>query len=243
MGVSGVVGVRGREEESLCVINYTLHHTAPYHTIIIPSYTIPSYTIPHQTTPHHPIPHHTTPHHTIVYRTTPHHTAPHHTTPHHPIPYHPIPYHPIPYHPILYHPIPSYTIPSYTIPSYTIPSYTIPSYTMHAQLTTARWLIVLRMTLHRFLLLTGSSPALGSSSKTTSGSPIKAIATHNLRFIPPLNLHANLCLCRTSSSKTIVEVTTCWMCPPGTPRKRAKKYRWLSTDSLSHRLVYIVCIV
>lgn len=43
---------------------------------------------------------------------------------------------------------------------------------------------------HNYLLFSGSNPVDGSSKKINSGSPTRAIAIDNLRFIPPDNWEA-----------------------------------------------------
>mmetsp|Transcript_1837 Transcript_1837/g.4273 ORF Transcript_1837/g.4273 Transcript_1837/m.4273 type:complete len:286 (-) Transcript_1837:1559-2416(-) len=105
---------------------------------------------------------------------------------------------------------------------------------------TALWLMVRRITDQRLRLLTGSSPAEGSSSSTTSGSPMSAMATQSLRFMPPDRRMASLWRCGVSSSWSMVPSTTCLTRSSGTPLSLAKSFRCASTESRSHRELFCV---
>mmetsp|Transcript_27772 Transcript_27772/g.57057 ORF Transcript_27772/g.57057 Transcript_27772/m.57057 type:complete len:234 (+) Transcript_27772:169-870(+) len=103
--------------------------------------------------------------------------------------------------------------------------------------TTARFAMVLINVSHKLRRLTGSSPADGSSSSTRSGSPTMAMATHSLRFMPPLRVPASRCAYGPSSSSLTVLLTKADTCAAGTPRRRANSLKWSRHVSLSHSVL------
>mmetsp|Transcript_30572 Transcript_30572/g.100243 ORF Transcript_30572/g.100243 Transcript_30572/m.100243 type:complete len:309 (-) Transcript_30572:1580-2506(-) len=104
--------------------------------------------------------------------------------------------------------------------------------------TTARPTIARRSTVHRRRRETGSSPADGSSSNTTSGSPTRAQATHSFRFMPPLRRLARRSGTRASSTSSKNASTTAFRAAPlatlwRAVRRSRNRSRCSRQDSLS----------
>mmetsp|Transcript_16404 Transcript_16404/g.29716 ORF Transcript_16404/g.29716 Transcript_16404/m.29716 type:complete len:276 (-) Transcript_16404:199-1026(-) len=106
--------------------------------------------------------------------------------------------------------------------------------------TTLREAMVLMITSHRLRRETGSSPADGSSSSTTFGSPMSAMATQSFRFMPPLSCMASLCAYGSSSISRSVARTSGFTYLSGTPRRRAKSLRWSTHVRRSHSVLCCV---
>mmetsp|Transcript_12991 Transcript_12991/g.52003 ORF Transcript_12991/g.52003 Transcript_12991/m.52003 type:complete len:256 (+) Transcript_12991:1180-1947(+) len=106
--------------------------------------------------------------------------------------------------------------------------------------TTERACMVDRSTFHRLRRETGSSPADGSSRRQSSGSPMTAIATQSLRFMPPLRRPASLRACGRSSSWSSAASTSAAASVCGTPRSCAKSRRW--SRQLSRFQSAFICV-